>query len=140
MTDHRHSDCRAGVNHNGSLKRALELVDAAAEAGADMVKFQTFKASELVSARNPKAAYQLRNTGTPTSQLEMLRGLELSVSDHAALIERCGERGIRFLSTPFDFAGSHALLAERLRFHDQARVRGTHDARCCCRRRGRGAS
>jgi N-acetylneuraminate synthase len=102
----------AGVNHNGSLARALELVDAAAAAGADMVKFQTFKASELVSERAPKAAYQLRNTGTATSQLEMLRGLELSEADHRALIERCDERGIRFLSTPFD-SGSLALLAER---------------------------
>ena len=100
----------AGVNHNGSLARALELVDAAAEAGADMVKFQTFKASKLVSERTPKAAYQLRNTGTATSQLEMLRGLELSVTDHEALIERCRARGIRFLSTPFD-ADSLALLA-----------------------------
>lgn len=102
----------AGVNHNGSLARALELVDAAAAAGADMVKFQTFKASKLVSERAPKAAYQLRNTGTATSQLEMLRGLELSESDHTALIERCRERGIRFLSTPFD-AGSLVLLTER---------------------------
>lgn len=101
----------AGVNHNGSLKRALDLVDAAAEAGADMVKFQTFKASKLVSERTPKAAYQLRNTGIPTSQLEMLRSLELSVSDHEALLERCRERSIRFLSTPFD-SDSLSLLAE----------------------------
>lgn len=102
----------AGVNHNGSLHRALKLVDAAAEAGADMVKFQTFKADKLASGRVPKAAYQLHNTGSTTSQLDMLRALELSESDHEALIARCEQRGIRFLSTPFD-PGSLDLLANR---------------------------
>ena len=101
----------AGVNHNGSLHRALELVDVAADSGADMVKFQTFKADKLASRNVPTAAYQLRNTGDAEFQHDMLRRLELSVSDHEALIERCRLRGIRFLSTPFD-ADSLALLAE----------------------------
>lgn len=102
----------AGVNHNGSLERALELVDAAANAGADMVKFQTFKADKLASARAAKADYQKRNAGGQDSQLEMLRALELSDADHAALIARCKEQGIAFLSTPFD-PGSLDLLALR---------------------------
>jgi N-acetylneuraminate synthase len=104
----------AGVNHNGALERALKLVDAAAEAGADMVKFQTFRADKLASQRAPKAAYQLRNTGTSTSQVDMLRELELSEADHEALIARCEVRGIRFLSTPFE-PDSLALLSDRFR-------------------------
>jgi len=102
----------AGVNHNGSLERALQLVDAAAEAGADMVKFQTFRSEKLASTRAPKADYQARNTGSGTSQLDMLRALELSEGDHEALIARCASRGIRFLSTPFD-PDSLDLLANR---------------------------
>lgn len=102
----------AGVNHNGSLDRALKLVDAAAEAGADMVKFQTFKATSLASRKAPKADYQFRNTDARTSQLEMLQALELSEADHVAIIARCAKRGIAFLSTPFD-PESLALLAAR---------------------------
>lgn len=104
----------AGVNHNGSLDRALALVDTAARAGADMVKFQTFKADKLASSRAPKADYQARNTDQTTSQLDMLRALELSDSDHEALIDRCKQRGIHFLSTPFD-PGSLSLLADRFK-------------------------
>lgn len=92
----------AGVNHNGSLDLALQLVDAAASAGADCVKFQTFKAEKLVSRHAPKAAYQKANTAASESQLEMIRKLELSQSDHLAVLKRCEERGIMFLSTPFD--------------------------------------
>ena len=102
----------AGVNHNGSLQRALTLVDAAAEAGADMVKFQTFKATSLASRKAPKAEYQTRNTNAETSQLEMLQALELTVADHEAIIAHCTKRGIAFLSTPFD-PDSLALLAGR---------------------------
>lgn len=92
----------AGVNHNGSLDRALELVDAAAAACADAVKFQTFRAERLASRRAPKADYQKRGTGTKQSQLDMLRALELGEGMHRSLIARCAERGIEFLSTPFD--------------------------------------
>lgn len=99
----------AGVNHNGELSMALELVDKAAEAGADMVKFQTFNAAELTSPAAKKADYQARATGGEESQLAMLQRLELSVADHEAIIARCAEKGIRFLSTPFDLE-SLALL------------------------------
>lgn len=100
----------AGVNHNGSLERALALVDAAAEAGADVVKFQTFRADALASDVAPKAAYQVRETGGGESQLAMLRRLELDEAAHHALIARCAERGIRFLSTPFDLGSLDLLL------------------------------
>lgn len=101
----------AGVNHNGSLQMALDLVDKAAEAGADLVKFQTFDAKRLASARAPKAGYQNRTTDADESQLEMLRRLELSREAHAEIIAHCDERGIGFLSTPFD-EGSLTLLVE----------------------------
>jgi N-acetylneuraminate synthase len=100
----------AGVNHNGSLDMALMLVDAAADAGADAVKFQTFKADQIVSARAPKAAYQERTTGTSESQFEMIRKLELSESDHHALAARAHARGIDFLSTPFDLTSLSFLV------------------------------
>jgi N-acetylneuraminate synthase len=100
----------AGVNHNGSIERALELVDAAADAGADIVKFQTFKARSLVTASARKAEYQIANTGDDGGQFEMLRRLELSPADHHALVARCAARGIRFLSTAFD-EDSLAFLA-----------------------------
>lgn len=92
----------AGVNHNGSLDLAHQLVDAAADAGADAVKFQTFRADRLASSAAPKAAYQERETGTGQSQLEMLRALELSEPAHRELLQHCTERGIEFLSSPFD--------------------------------------
>jgi N,N'-diacetyllegionaminate synthase len=102
----------AGVNHNGDLQTAEEMVDAAAEAGADAVKFQTFRADEVVSAAAPKARYQIENTGEGGSQLEMIKRLELSPDAHRKLIERSHARGIMFLSTPFDFQS--ADLLERL--------------------------
>lgn len=103
----------AGVNHNGSLDMAKELIEAAARAGADAVKFQTFKATEIVSRFAPKAAYQQRNTDETESQLEMIRKLELSIEDHRVLIEHARQNGIEFLSTPFD-AGSLTLLVDDL--------------------------
>ena len=99
----------AGVNHNGSVVRAHQLVDAAADAGADAVKFQTFTADRLASAAAPKAAYQVRETGAGQSQLEMLRALELSADAHVELMRHCADRQIEFLSSPFD-EDSLALL------------------------------
>jgi N-acetylneuraminate synthase len=93
----------AGVNHNGSLDLALRLVDAAADAGADVVKFQTFRSDQLTTPTAGRSAYQIRNTGTHASQREMLRGLELDGEAHERLLWHCVERGIEFLSTPFDF-------------------------------------
>lgn len=103
----------AGVNHNGSLDTALHLVDAAAEAGADAVKFQTFRADALARRDAPKARYQVASTGADESQYEMLRRLELDEAAHKVLIARCADRRIEFLSTPFD-PDSLVLLTTRL--------------------------
>lgn len=99
----------AGVNHNGDLANALRLVEVAAEAGADYVKFQTFRAEQLVSKAARKAEYQVSNTGNADPQLAMLQRLELSEADHAAIIEHCGKTGIKFLSTAFDLASVDLL-------------------------------
>ena len=101
----------AGVNHNGSMELARQLINAAAQAGADAVKFQTFKADKLVSRDAPKAAYQKKMTDTGESQYEMLRKLELSPQAHIELMNYCAEKGILFLSTPFD-EDSADLLAD----------------------------
>jgi N-acetylneuraminate synthase len=92
----------AGVNHNGDLALARALVDAAVAAGADAVKFQTFRAERLVTADAPKAEYQLRTTNARESQFEMLKRLELADEEHRALLAYCRSRDIMFLSTPFD--------------------------------------
>ena len=92
----------AGVNHNGSFALACKLVDAAKKAGADCIKFQTFKAKNLVSKNAEKADYQKKTTGD-SSQQEMLKKLELSYDEFLQLKEYCKEVGITFLSTPFDF-------------------------------------
>lgn len=102
----------AGVNHNGSLDLARQLVDVAAEAGADAVKFQTFRADKLVTAQAKQADYQARNTGRVESQAEMLRRLELSEQDHREIMAHCRDRGIRFLSTPFDHESADFLDRE----------------------------
>ena len=91
-----------GVNHNGRLDLALQSIDVAAEAGADAVKFQTFKAEKLVTRSAPRARYQEKNTGNQQSQFDMLKALELSDDDHRVIVERCRQRGIIFMSTPFD--------------------------------------
>jgi N-acetylneuraminate synthase len=100
----------AGVNHNGSLDMARRLVDVAADAGADVVKFQTFKAELLATAQAAKAAYQAVNMKQGGGQLEMLRALELTVEDHHALIAHCHTRSIRFMSTAFDAASLSFLV------------------------------
>ena len=92
----------AGVNHNGSLEMAKTLVEKAAEAGVDYVKFQTFKSEKLVSRHATKAEYQKANTDGEDSQLKMLQQLELSHNDHLQLIEHCNRCGVNFLSTAFD--------------------------------------
>lgn len=94
----------AGVNHNGSLDLAKQLVKKAFEAGVDYVKFQTFKSEKVVSKNAKKADYQIENTGKKEeSQLEMVKKLELSYDDHQVLIDYCHELGIKFFSTAFDF-------------------------------------
>ena len=92
----------AGVNHNGSITLAKKLIDAAVLAGADAVKFQTFKAQSLVSKNTPKAAYQIQLTGEKESQFDMVKKLELDISSHKKLISYCKTKKIIFLSTPFD--------------------------------------
>lgn len=100
----------AGVNHNGDEQRALQMVDVAADAGADAVKFQTFSADRLVNPSARKAAYQERETGGG-SQHAMLKALEMSEQLHERLFERCEHRGIEFMSTPFDEQAADMLLA-----------------------------
>jgi N-acetylneuraminate synthase len=103
----------AGVNHNGSVELAKQLIDAAATAGADAIKFQSFKAGDLACASAPKAAYQLKSTSKKQSQIEMLQQLELSTADHLLLFDHAKKGGIQFLSTPFDSV-SLALLTKEL--------------------------
>ena len=100
----------AGVNHNGSLELAFKLIDAASEAGADVVKFQTFKAENLVTQSAAKADYQLETTDVEETQFEMIKKLELSYDMHLKLISRCKEKGIRFSSTGFDPLSVNLLI------------------------------
>ena len=102
MSEHVLIIAEAGVNHNGSLETAKKLIDSAADAGVDIIKFQTFKSKNLVSKSARMAEYQQKNTGHDESQYAMLKKLELSVEDHLELIRHCNERGIRFFSTAFD--------------------------------------
>ena len=94
----------AGVNHNGSLELAKQLIDAASVAGVDYVKFQTFKAENVVTKKAKQAEYQKKNIGDDNdSQFQMLKKLELSQADHELLISYCKEKRIHFFSTAFDF-------------------------------------
>ena len=92
----------AGVNHNGCLDKAIALIDVAAKAGADYVKFQTFKASNLATKAAQKTAYQQQNTKENSSQQEMLKMLEIPADWYPKLLNRCKEKKIKFLSTGFD--------------------------------------
>ena len=93
----------AGVNHNGDFNKAIELINVAAESGADIVKFQTFKAERLVSKKALKANYQLKNLDKKEkSQFEMLKKLEIPIDWYNKLIEHCEKKKIQFLSTGFD--------------------------------------
>lgn len=105
----------AGVNHNGDLSRARQLVDRAADAGADAVKFQTFQAKKLVTSTAPRARYQSENTGSVESQEKMLQSLELPGNAYEKLFEYCGKKGIQFLSTPFDEESADMLNATGMR-------------------------
>jgi N,N'-diacetyllegionaminate synthase len=100
----------AGVNHNGDMELAKKLVDLAAEAGADAVKFQTFRAEEIVTGSAQKADYQKETSGAGESQFEMLKKLELDVDAHALLMDHCRSRSIAFLSTPFDAQSLDMLI------------------------------
>jgi N,N'-diacetyllegionaminate synthase len=101
----------AGVNHNGDLEIARKLVDAAVDAGADVVKFQTFKSERIASKHAQKAEYQKKTTGAAESQLDMLRKLELSEEHHHELIQYCKKKNISFLSTPFDLESVDLLAS-----------------------------
>lgn len=101
----------AGVNHNGDIELAKQLIDVAAEAGADLVKFQTFNASRQVTRSAKKADYQTKTTDSNESQHEMLSRLELSVGMHKELIAHCAERNIGFFSTGFDIESVGLLVS-----------------------------
>jgi 2,4-diacetamido-2,4,6-trideoxy-beta-L-gulose transferase len=100
----------AGVNHNGDLSLALEMVDIASKAKASAIKFQTFKTEELVTKSAPKAEYQLKNHQIDESQFSMLKKMELSEENHYKILERCKKKEIQFLSTPFDSKSLHFLV------------------------------
>lgn len=116
MNESTYIIAEAGVNHNGDLNRAIAMVDAAAEAGADAVKFQTFKPEALASCHAEQAEYQIRNEGNtqnnPASQLNMLKRLALTFADHHALLAHCKKRNIEFLSSPFDPDSARFLIEE----------------------------
>ena len=105
----------AGVNHNGSLKVAKKMIDVAASAGADAIKFQTFRAEALVSKFAAKASYQKKATGGDETQLEMIKKLELSQNAHKELIRYCRSKKIIFLSSPFDLESIDFLARLGLR-------------------------
>ncbi len=100
----------AGVNHNGDLETGIKLIDVAKKAGADIVKFQTFKAEKLVTKKAIKAQYQKANTGNEETQFEMLKRLEINHEMHLAFVNHCKKINIQFLSTPFDIESVDYLL------------------------------
>ncbi|CAD6540457.1 N,N'-diacetyllegionaminic acid synthase [Paraburkholderia kirstenboschensis] len=109
MTQHCTVIAEAGVNHNGSLDLAYQLIDAAAAAGADYVKFQTFRAESLVTRAAPKAEYQKATTDNAESQFDMLKRLELPQEAFAELAKYCAQKNIGFMSTPFDLEAARML-------------------------------
>jgi N-acetylneuraminate synthase len=110
----------AGVNHDGAIATAKDLIDVAADAGADAVKFQTFRAEELVAASAPQADYQRKNIGHAEAQIDMIRRLELSADQFRELAQHCKQRRILFMSTPFDRVSLdllvHKIDVDRLKF------------------------
>ncbi|PWC09730.1 N-acetylneuraminate synthase [Brenneria corticis] len=109
---HTYIIAEAGVNHNGDEELAFKLIDAAHDAGANVVKFQTFKAKKLVTESAKQADYQVKNTKKTESQLAMLSRLELSYETHHKLITYCNKKGIEFLSTAFDSESLHFLVSD----------------------------
>ena len=91
-----------GVNHNGSLKLAKQMVDSAKKSGADAVKFQTFKAESLVSPKTAKIKYQRKTTGLKSTHYEMIKSLEFSRENHVKIKNYCKKKSIEFISTPYD--------------------------------------
>jgi N-acetylneuraminate synthase len=112
MADRVFVIAEAGVNHNGSVDLALRLIDVAADAGADAVKFQTFRSDKVVTAAAPKAQYQSANTGEAGAQLDMIRRLELPHEDFRRLAAHAAGRGIEFMSTPFDIGSLRFLVRD----------------------------
>lgn len=108
--DHCFIIAEAGVNHNGDVDLAIQLVDIAANAGADAVKFQTYRADEIASPGAPKAAYQIETADPGESQREMLQRLELPIDAYDIIANRCRLRGIEFMSTGFDVASVEMLI------------------------------
>jgi N,N'-diacetyllegionaminate synthase len=117
MINHTLIIAEAGVNHNGDINLAKKLIDVAAEAGIDYVKFQTFKAENLVSKSAQKAEYQKKNAGENDSQLGMLKKLELTLDDHHELIDYCYEKNVAFFSTGFDLQSLDLLHQLGLRLY-----------------------
>ena len=107
----------AGINHNGDISLAHHLIDVAADAGADVVKFQTFRAESLATKNAPKAEYQISATTNGESQYAMLNRLELTQSAHELLFEHCKKRGIKFLSTAFDLESLDLLVGFDMPFY-----------------------
>lgn len=101
----------AGVNHNGSLDRALQMIEVAADCGADIVKFQAWSAELLTSSYAQMADYQVANTGTKTTQLDLLKSLELPRDAYPKLISKCHECGVEFLCTPMDIPSIEFLVS-----------------------------
>ena len=99
----------AGVNHNGDIELAKRLVDIASECGIDAIKFQTFKAENVVAKNTPKADYQIKNTGTNERQYELIKKLELSEDEFKELYKYTKKKGLIFLATPFDFVSADFL-------------------------------
>ena len=99
----------AGVNHNGSIELAKKLIDVASDAGVDAIKFQTFKANKLASKEADKAQYQKENTDSNELQVDMLKKLELSYDEFRQVKEYCTQKGIEFISTPFDLESADFL-------------------------------
>lgn len=112
MKNHTYIIAEAGVNHNGSIELAFELIDIAVKAGADAVKFQTYKTENLVTKKAKQAEYQVENLGEETSQFAMLKNLELSYEEFVQLKAYCDKKRIEFLSTPFDLESVDFLIDE----------------------------